>query len=91
MSNVLTIDVDGNNVTIDPALFKAWTSEAHGYLRKVEIENENFKLLVETVAETTKLPKAKASKYLKNHFKSANKELKAQADLFEIIDNAVGV
>ncbi len=87
---VLTIDVDGTNVTIDSDLMKAWATEAHGYLRKVEIENENFKLLVETVAETTKLPKAKASKYLKNHFKSANKELKAQADLFTAIDEAVG-
>lgn len=88
--NVLTIDVDGVNVTIDPELFKGWADESHGYLRKIEIEQENFKLLVETVSETTKLPKAKVSKYLKNRFKSANKELKAQADLFEAIDNAVG-
>jgi len=87
---VLTVDVDGTNVTIDSALMRGWTEEAHGYLRKIEILNEDFKLLVETVSETTKLPKAKASKYLKNHFKSVNKEFKAQADLFEAIDNAVG-
>lgn len=87
---VLTIDVDGTNVTIDSKLMKGWNEEAHGYLRKIEILNEDFKLLVGTVSETTKLPKAKVSKYLKNRFKSANKELKAQADLFEMIDNAVG-
>lgn len=87
---VLTIDVDGTNVVIDSELMRGWSDEAHGYLRKIEIEQEYFKLLVETVSETTKLPKAKASKYLKNRFKAANKELKAQADLFEAIDNAVG-
>lgn len=88
--SILTVDVDGTIVTIDSNLMKAWNEEAHGYLRKIEIEQENFKLLVETVSETTKLPKAKASKYLKNRFKAANKELKAQADLFMAIDDAVG-
>lgn len=90
MTNVLTIDVDGEVATIDTKLFKEYIAEAHGYLRRTDIEKENLKLLVETVSETTKLPKAEVAKYFKNHYKSANKQMQAQANRFTAIDEAVG-
>lgn len=87
--SVVTMDVNGVNVTIDSEVFKGYTQESYGILRKIEILNEDFKLLVETVSETTKLEKKHVSKYLKARFKEATKEPKAQAEMFEALDNVL--
>ncbi len=85
-----TIVVDGNNITIDNALFQGYVTEAHGYLRRMDIEKENLKLLIETVSGTTALEKKHVSKYFKAHYAATTKEPKAQAELFESLDNVVG-
>lgn len=86
---VVTFVVDGNNIDIDTKVFQGYTEESYGILKRQEIDKESFKLLVETVSETTKLPKKYVSKYLKARFAAATKEPKALGELFEQIDNAV--
>lgn len=87
---VLNFEVAGEKVTIDSEVFKAYTQESYGILRKIEILNEEFKELVETVSENTKLEKKHASKYLKARFKATTKEPKAQAAMFEALDGVLG-
>lgn len=89
MTNVTTIVVDGVNVNIDSEVFQGYTSESFGILKRQEIIKEEFKLLVETVAETTKLKKAVVSKYLKARFNLSTKEPKVEGELFEALDNVL--
>lgn len=89
MTTVTTIEVNGVKATIDAQVFQGYSQESYGILRKIEILNEDFKLLVETVAENTNLEKKNVSKYLKARFKEATKEPKAQAELFEALDNVL--
>jgi hypothetical protein len=85
----VTMDVNGVNVNIDSEVFKGYTQESYGILRKIQILNEDFKLLVETVAETTLLEKKDVSKYLKARFKEATKEPAQQGLLFDALDSVL--
>lgn len=84
--SVLSMDVNGVSVTIDSEVFSGYTQESYRILSDIVDLNTEFKYLVETVSETTKLAKKDVSKYLKARFKEATKEPKKQADLFESLD-----
>lgn len=89
MTKVTTIEVEGIPVTIDSDVFKGYTQESYGILRKIEILKEDHKYLVETVAETTKLDKKHVNKYFAARFKESTKEPKKQGELFDALDNVL--
>jgi hypothetical protein len=89
MTKITTIEVDGIPVKIDSAVFLGYTQESHTLLRQIEILKEDFKYLVETVAETTNLDKKYVRKYLTARFKEETKDPKKQGELFEALDAAL--
>jgi hypothetical protein len=85
-----TIATKDGNVTIDAALFQAYTEEAFEYLETIVEATDHFKELVETVEETTGLKKATVAKYLKARHAEKTKETKELGNLFAALDDAVG-
>lgn len=85
--SVTSMDINGKSVTIDSRVFTGYTSESYNILEQISELGKDFKELVETVAETTKLEKKDVSKYLKARYKLSTKEPKQQAELFEALDN----
>jgi len=75
-----------NNATIDSRVFTGYTQESYEILDKISELGKDFKELVETVAETTKLEKKVVSKYFKARFKEATKEPSELAVVFEQLD-----
>lgn len=88
MSNITTT-FDGTTVTIDEKLFQGYNSEALEYLREAAEQMENFKDVVETVAETTGLKKAKVSKFFKDRYAQKIKEGSETAALFETLESVL--
>lgn len=84
--SVLSMDVNGVSVTIDSEVFTGYSQESYRILSDIVDLNTEFKYLVETISETTKLEKKDVSKYLKARFKESTKEPKKQAELFESLD-----
>ena len=84
--SVLSMDVNGVSVTIDSQVFLEYTQESYRILSDIVDKNTEFKYLVETISETTKLEKKDVSKYLKARFKESTKEPKQQGELFESLD-----
>jgi hypothetical protein len=80
------MDVNGVSVTIDSQVFVGYSQESYRILSDIVDLNTEFKYLVETISETTKLEKKDVSKYLKARFKESTKEPKKQAELFESLD-----
>lgn len=90
MTNVTTIQVGDITATIDADVFKGYTAEAFDVQRKQDNLKTDWKILVETIAETTQLPKKEVNKYLKARYKLETKAPKLQGELFEALDAAVG-
>ena len=84
--SVLSMDVNGVSVTIDSEVFTGYSQESYRILSDIVDLNTEFKYLVETISETTKLEKKAVSSYLKARFKESTKEPKKQAELFESLD-----
>lgn len=89
MANTITIDLADGTATINDELFKEYLKEAYEHLTAKQEAEEMFKEVVETVAETTGLKKAKVSKYLKQRFEAKTKETKELGELFAKLDEAV--
>ena len=89
--SILSIEVNGASVTINSEVFTGYTQESYRILDEIAELNKDFKELVETVAENTNLEKKDVSKYLKARFKESTKEPKQQGELFEALDNVLGV
>lgn len=62
---------DDTTAVIQPELFAGYYLEASGYLGTEAKAKGEFKQVVETVAETTKLSKRVVSKYFKAKFKAS--------------------
>lgn len=90
MSNVVTLDFEGKNVKIDQDLFQGYLKEAFEHLGVIEEADGLFKEVVETVAETTGLKKARVSKYFKERFAAKTKATKELGELFGKLDEVVG-
>lgn len=86
MTNVTTITTPDGDVTINSELFTGYNQEAQILLRKINNLQEEFKLVVEAVADATKMKKAKVSKYYKERFKDSTKETSATGELFAKLD-----
>lgn len=82
-TNKITIETSEGTATIDAKLFKGYNEEALNYLNEAEGIMQNFKDVVETVAETTGLKKATVSKFFKQKYADKLKEGSETAELFE--------
>lgn len=80
--SIVTID----NATIDSRVFTGYYQESHRILDQIRELTLDYKELVETIAETTKLDKKVVSKYFKSKFKEQTKEAKVLGDMFEKLD-----
>lgn len=87
--SVTSMDINGVSVTIDSKVFLAYVQDSNRILDAIEELKKDFKEVVESVVESTKLEKKDVNKYLKAKYKLTTKEPKAQADLFEVLDEIV--
>lgn len=78
-----------NDTAINVEMLRGYHQEALVILRKDDSLKEEWKMLVETVADTTKIPKKDVSAYFKARFKEATKEATAKGELFEMLDEAL--
>jgi len=85
-TNKILVTIDSSNIEIDVALFNAYQQEAFLHLRTLEGAKEQLKEVVETMAETTGLPKTLLSKYLKAKYAEKTKELSEVGKCFEALD-----
>lgn len=88
MTNVVSIDTKDGKATINGELFQGYLDEAYGYLDKIAEEEEKFKEVIETVAETTGLKPAIVKKYIKARYEAKTKATKELGEIFTAIDNA---
>lgn len=86
MSNVTSMDVNGEKVTIDSAEFVEFSQRAHDILDQIRELGLDYKDLMADVEKDTGLKKSLAGKYFKQKFKAATKENKIVADLFVNLD-----
>ena len=68
------------------ATIAASRSEAFELLQEIQAANENLKDIVEAVAESTGIKKAKIMKYYKQKFDDKLKALSEDVALFEFLD-----
>lgn len=85
-TNKITIETSDGIATIDAKLFQGYNSEALALLSEADGIMQNFKDVVETVAETTGLKKATVSKFFKARYAEKIKEGSATAELFEQLE-----
>jgi len=81
---------DDTEVVVDPKLLKGYLKEASTALGAEATAKASFKEVIETVSETTKLPKALVSKYFKAKYKEATAKDKEIGEVFTTLDEAVG-
>jgi hypothetical protein len=74
---------------VDPELLKKYKDEAFDYLHNVEHNNTLFKELVDTISETTDIPKKDIRGWLKARYADKVKALKQQSLTMEALDAAV--
>lgn len=88
-TNKITIETSEGTATIDAKLFKGYNEEALNLLNEAEGIMQNFKDVVETVAETTGLKKATVSKFFKQRYADKIKEGSETAALFEQLEEVL--
>jgi DNA-directed RNA polymerase beta' subunit len=81
-------------VTIDQATFN--TDDLTGFLRRAinvqaeeEANKEDFKALVQEVADATKLDKKIVRKFFKARYKATTKDIVAEAETLDALSKAV--
>lgn len=80
---------DGTEIAVEPKLLKGYISESTKALTAEANAKAEFKATVETVAETTGLPKSLVSKYFKARFKDATEKDKETGEVFGTLDEAL--
>lgn len=91
MPEQIKFDIDGETVTISPAVLQGYYNEASEYLGAEADAKRDFKDVIETVSETTKLPKRIVSKYFKAKYKEATAADKEIGEVFGFLDDALAV
>lgn len=89
MTEQVKFQVDGAEVVVDPKLLQGYYDEAEKFLAEEAEQKANFKDTVETVSETTKLPKRLVSKYFKAKYKESTKVDKEVGEVFGILDDVL--
>lgn len=86
---ITTIETTDGVAKIDSKLFAGYNSEAQELLRKIAELTDEFKLIVETVAESTGLKKAKVSKFFKSRFAESTEVPAQEGELFAALDSVL--
>ncbi len=86
MSNVISLDVNGNTVTIDSKVFLEYSKRAYSIQQQIADLNQEFKDEVESAADGTGLEKKDVSRYFKARFKAETKKPKLEGELFSALD-----
>jgi predicted solute-binding protein len=89
MATTVSLDTVEGNVTLNSDEMQAFTRRSTQILSEVEALNEDFKVLVQEMADATKLKKPKVSKYLKQRYTYKTKETKQLGELFSTLDDVV--
>jgi len=88
---ITTIETTDGVAKIDSQLFAGYNSEAQEVLRKIANLTDDYKLIVETVAETTGLKKPKVSKFFKARYAESTELPAQEGELFlalnDVLDN----
>ncbi len=87
MSNVISMDVNGNTVTIDSKVFLEYSKRAYMIQQQIADLNQEFKDEVEAASDGTGLEKKDVSRYFKARFKAETQKSKLEGELFEVLDN----
>lgn len=74
---------------VHPGILKGYLDEAFNYLRGEAEAKARFKEVVETFEETTEIPKAIFSKWVKARFKEETDKTKNLATTFDALDHAL--
>jgi hypothetical protein len=74
---------------IHPDVLKGYKDEAFGYLKTETEAKAGFKGVLETIEETSGIPKAIMSKWLKARYKDETEKAKELATTFQALDDAV--
>lgn len=74
---------------IHPDVLKGYKDEAFGYLKDETEAKAGFKEVLETIEETSGIPKAVMSKWLKARYKDETDKAKELATTFQALDDAV--
>lgn len=81
---------DGEEYSVDPALFVQYRDEAFEYLKELNDQKANLKAVVDTMSEVTGIPKGVLNKYLKARYEDKLKEAAELAETFETLDAIKG-
>lgn len=87
--DAITIRIGEETATVQPELLREWVEEANGYLGEQDAQKENLKGLVETIVESTKLPKKLVNKFLKARYKEATKAESQAGEVIAALDEAM--
>lgn len=82
----VSMDVNGNTVTIDSKTFLEYSKRAYEIQQKMDGLKQEFKAEVEAAADNTKLDKKYISKYFKARYQVKTKVPKQEGELFEKLD-----
>jgi len=85
MTKIVNID----NAVVDTDKFRGYNEEAQRILNEQELLKEDYKILIDTVANETKIKKGDVSKYFKARAKFKSKEEVKKGELFEALDSAL--
>ena len=86
-TNKITITTSAGTATIDAKLFKGYNEEAMQLLQEIEVLMDNFKSVVEAVADATNLKKGSISKFYKTKFADKLAAQSETSELFEQLDD----
>lgn len=89
MNNVLSMDVDGDTVTINTKVFLEEVKRSNDILAQIDVLKQDHKDIVESVFDATKLSKKYVSKYLRARYKAETKKPRQEGDIFAKLDEAV--
>jgi len=78
-----------NDATIDTEVFRHYNQEAQTLLRNIEVLQQEFKELLETVENTTGIKKTEVAGYFKSRFTEKHEDVVAKGNLYEVLNEAL--
>lgn len=89
MTNVVSMTIKGQTVTIEQQLLEGYLNESYEHLDDINEANAQLKLIGEAIEEKTGVPAATFIKYVKAKHKQKTAAAKELGELFGAFDNAL--
>jgi hypothetical protein len=80
---------EGTTANVNPELFQGYVKESIRVLAEIAALQDEYKMIVATVAESTTMKKGLVSKYMKSRFKLETEKTKKLGIVFEQLDEAL--